>query len=71
MAIECQGIQHFRPVDFFGGKEYFIKTIERDNIKQQLCENNGIKIIYFTNKSNCYNNSAIISLKELKEVILF
>lgn len=70
-AIECQGIQHFKPVDFFGGEECFIKTIERDDIKQKLCENNGIKIIYFTNKNNCYNNSAIISLKELKEAILF
>ena len=71
MAIECQGIQHFRPVDFFGGKEYFIKTIERDNIKQQLCENNGIKIIYFTNKSNCYDNSTIASLKDLGNYIGF
>ena len=71
MAIECQGIQHFRPVDFFGGKEYFIKTIERDNIKQQLCENNGIKIIYFTNKSNCYDNSTIASLKDLGDYIGF
>lgn len=70
-AIECQGIQHFKPVNFFGGEECFIKTIERDDIKQKLCENNGIKIIYFTNKNNCYNNSAIISLKELKEAILF
>ena len=70
-AIECQGIQHFKPVNFFGGEECFIKTIERDDIKQKLCENNGIKIIYFTNKNNYYNNSAIISLKELKEAILF
>ena len=68
-AIECQGIQHFKPVDFFGGEECFIKTIERDNIKQKLCENNGIKIIYFTNKSNYCNNSTITSLKELKETL--
>lgn len=68
-AIECQGIQHFKPVDFFGGEEYFIKTIERDNIKQKLCENNGIKIIYFTNKNNYCNNSTITSLKELKETL--
>lgn len=68
-AIECQGIQHFKPVDFFGGEECFIKTIERDDIKQRLCENNGIKIIYFTNKSNYCNNSTITSLKELKETL--
>ena len=71
MAIECQGIQHFKPVNFFGGEEYFIKTIERDNIKQKLCENNGIKIIYFTNKSNCYDNSTITSLKDLGNYIGF
>lgn len=69
IAIECQGIQHFKPIDFFGGEECFIKTIERDDIKQRLCENNGIKIIYFTNKSNCCNNSTITSLKELKETL--
>ena len=68
-AIECQGIQHFKPVNFFGGEECFIKTIERDDIKQKLCENNGIKIIYFTNKNNYCNNSTITSLKELKETL--
>ena len=68
-AIECQGIQHFKPVNFFGCEECFIKTIERDDIKQRLCENNGIKIIYFTNKSNCYDNSTITSLKDLGNYI--
>ena len=48
LAIECQGIQHFEPVDIFGGEESFKKTIERDRLKKALSEENGIKLIYFS-----------------------
>lgn len=50
IAIECQGIQHFEPVKYFGGEERFNETRERDIIKRELCEKNGIKIIYITKK---------------------
>lgn len=33
VAIECQGIQHFKECEHFGGKNGFIKTQERDRIK--------------------------------------
>ena len=54
LAIECQGIQHYKPVDF-GGKgaivanEEFLLTVKRDNKKKKLCEENGIKILYINN----------------------
>ncbi len=54
LAIECQGIQHYKPVDF-GGKgesvanEEFLLTVKRDNKKKKLCEKNGIKILYINN----------------------
>lgn len=48
ISIECQGRQHFVPVDKFGGKEGFDNTITRDIQKKRLCEEHGIRIIYFT-----------------------
>ena len=46
MAIECQGIQHFKPIDFF---EKLNVIQQRDNLKKQLCEENGIKLLYYSN----------------------
>ena len=45
LAIEFDGEQHFKPVDFFGGNEKFYNTIIRDAIKNQYCEDNGINIL--------------------------
>lgn len=47
IAIECQGRQHFTPVDKFGGINGFEGTLERDKIKKDLCEKNGVKLLYF------------------------
>lgn len=49
LAIECQGIQHFKPVEYFGGKEGLAQTKKRDRVKKHLCESNGIKMLYFSN----------------------
>ena len=48
IAIECQGIQHFQPVERYGGENEFIKTKERDNRKATLCQNNGVPLFYIT-----------------------
>ena len=49
IAIECQGIQHFQPVDYFGGEESLNNTKRRDKVKKELCESKGIKMIYYSN----------------------
>jgi len=49
IAIECQGIQHFTPVEYFGGINSFKKQKKRDELKKQLCEEHNIKVIYYTN----------------------
>lgn len=60
IAIECQGIQHFKPVDFGGkGEEYAKKQYEYvlklDFRKKQICKEQGIKLVYFLeNKYNEY-----------------
>ena len=53
IAIECQGIQHFEPVDFANkGKEWasalFKKIQNSDKIKKELCNDKGINILYFS-----------------------
>ena len=57
VGIECQGEQHFFPVDFAGkGVEWackeFDKLIERDKCKKALCEKHGVKLLYFGNIPN-------------------
>ena len=52
IAIECQGLQHFKPVDWFGGIETFEETKKRDQLKKELCESNGIKILYYSNSKS-------------------
>jgi hypothetical protein len=48
VAIECQGGQHFKPVKRFGGINTFKEIVKRDKIKKKLCDDNGIKILYYT-----------------------
>nr|DAW74772.1 MAG TPA: restriction enzyme [Ackermannviridae sp.] len=57
VGIECQGEQHFFPVDFRSkGVEWackmFNKTNSRDKKKKALCEENGVKLLYFGNVPN-------------------
>lgn len=48
IAIECQGKQHFIPVNIFGGEEGFKYRQELDFLKYELCKKNGIKIFYYS-----------------------
>lgn len=45
IAIEYQGAQHTRPVEFFGGAEAFEIQKQRDVIKRSLCERNGMTLL--------------------------
>ena len=61
IGIECQGRQHFEPIDF-GGKgekwaeKQLIESKERDNKKFELCKKQGIKLIYYLNNSKYFGN---------------
>lgn len=44
-CIEYDGIQHFKPVDFFGGEKSFLKQKEKDNIKNEYCKKNKIDLL--------------------------
>lgn len=44
VAIEYNGIQHFKSIDFFGGNEGLAKTQFLDNQKREKSLKNGVKI---------------------------
>lgn len=60
LGIECQGEQHFKPVDF-GNKGTEIATkqfninFKRDKNKYDESIKNGVNIFYFTDKIECIN----------------
>ena len=46
VGVEYQGLQHFQPVDFFGGEKAFKDTVERDSRKAEKAQRLGIRIVY-------------------------
>lgn len=57
LCIEYDGIQHFEPVDFFGGESKFKITVIHDEIKNKYCKENGIHLlrIPYYDLDNIYN----------------
>lgn len=56
-CIEYDGIQHYKPIDLFGGEIEFNKTKKRDNIKNLFCEINEIELLripYYLNDNEIY-----------------
>jgi len=45
ILIECDGIQHRKPIDHFGGKERLIYQKTNDGIKNKYCEDTDIKLL--------------------------
>lgn len=48
IGLECQGFQHFKPVDNWGGENEFKVNIERDQRKLNLCKGHNLKLLYYT-----------------------
>ena len=70
IAIECQGEQHYIPVDFGGtGKkcaEDCLKYTKKcDAIKKNLCEENGIKLLYCGNKKTLKYDSSLLPVNKV------
>lgn len=67
IAIECQGSQHFIKDHFFEPLEIIQ---ERDKLKKQLCEEHGIKLLYYSNLGIEYPYQVFEDKEELlKEII--
>lgn len=69
IAIECQGIQHFFPVQYFGGIEKYNSTVVRDREKQESCSKNGITLYYYTHE-NFEGKNVFHNIHELFENII-
>ena len=70
VSIECQGEQHFKPVDYFGGEIRFLHQKSNDEMKKKICENYNINILYVTEKKiktniALYNKNNLILIKDL------
>jgi hypothetical protein len=64
IGIEYQGLQHYEPINYFGGREAFEKNLERDEKKRKLCEVNNCALIYVNEK---YDFDRVVS--EIKDII--
>lgn len=65
IGIEYQGIQHYRPIDIFGGREEFLHRKQLDEIKKNLCRENNVKLIYWRYDEKI---SKILLEKKIKEI---
>lgn len=50
LCIEYDGIQHFEPVEFFGGEKSFKERKCKDDIKNKYCKDNGINLLRISYK---------------------
>lgn len=65
--IECQGEQHYEPVDFFGGEETFLLQKERDSEKRRYCQKHNIPLV----EIDYYNKKTITSDEVIRKELLY
>lgn len=70
IGIECQGIQHFKPVEMFGGEDAFIDQTMRDELKKNLCKKNNVYLLYYANYQYEFPYEVITSKDKLLNKIL-
>jgi len=61
ICIEYNGIQHYKPVKYFGGVTTFEEQQKRDKIKKNYCDKNHIKLLIIK-----YNENVITKLRNFK-----
>lgn len=47
LAIEYQGVQHYKPMDHLGGEDGLTAVQERDRAKARLCREQECRLVYF------------------------
>lgn len=71
LCIEFDGIQHKKAYDFFGGESALKERIKRDDIKNNFCKENNIKLLRISHFINYKNRESIyIKIKEKIEKAL-
>ena len=69
IGIEYQGIQHFKPIKFFGGVKKYEYTKEKDKEKYEKCKMNGVKLFYFSKEKNLPNDYLDTIYKDENELL--
>lgn len=74
IVIECQGEQHFHPSSFgskkFNADEMLIYVQDLDTKKRLLCEEHGIKVLYYSNLGIDYPYQVFEDKEELLKEIM-
>lgn len=66
VAIECQGIEHFKPISFSysidsdRAAKIFKGVQTRDKLKKELCESHGLKLFYINYNNEEDDNNKLI-----------
>lgn len=66
LAIEFNGIQHYQPVEYFGGEKYYKTLVECDNKKKKYAHENNINLLVI--KYSDINNIREIIDRKLYEM---
>lgn len=61
-AIEYNGIQHYKPIEYFDGEQGYKKQVIRDNYKKEYCKLNNIELIIIP-----YNDESLLNSEELAQ----
>ena len=74
MCIEYDGQQHFEPNEYFGGQKHFNILKRHDNIKDEYCQDNKIKLVRipywdFDNIENILANELGLDLRNSNYVL--
>lgn len=69
IAIECQGLQHFKPIEWFGGEKNHNIQKNNDELKRKLCKENNIKLLYYSDLKIDFPYKVITNKYELIENI--
>ena len=67
ICIEFDGRHHFESIDYWGGENKLKYTKEHDNIKDEYCKNNNIKLIRI--KFDLDKENVIKIIEKIKEKI--
>lgn len=69
LAIECQGIQHFKEIVFGNNRTCLKEDTFKDNLKRKLCKENNVNILYYANYHIDFPYKVYEDKKELIEII--
>lgn len=70
VAIECQGVQHFKKIEYFHRDPNSFKSqLDRDKMKKNLCEEHGITMLYFAQNADYIKNADYEVITDVDELI--